>query len=289
MTHEPDDGHDRGLAFDLQTLLARRAEPRRLERRGALKLLVGAGAGLVLVACGGDDASPGTTTSGDASTTTIGGATTSTEGGAATEAIPEETGGPFPGDGSNGPNVLAESGVVRSDIRPSLGDLSGMAEGVMNTLELTIVTASTGAPLAGAAMYLWHCDREGGYSLYSPGVTDQNYLRGVQETDAEGHLTFTSVFPGAYSGRWPHAHFEIFPSLDSVTTSSAALVTSQLAFPEDVCDEVYTSAGYEQSVRNMAQTALSSDMVFSDGVDQQMAEVTGALSTGLVTTLTIAV
>lgn len=35
--------------------------------------------------------------------------------------IPDETAGPYPGDGSNGPNVLAESGIVRSDITSSFG------------------------------------------------------------------------------------------------------------------------------------------------------------------------
>lgn len=35
--------------------------------------------------------------------------------------VPDETAGPYPGDGSNGPNVLTESGIVRSDIRPGFG------------------------------------------------------------------------------------------------------------------------------------------------------------------------
>ena len=60
--HEHDDLHDRGLGFDLQTLLARPAEPAPLQRRGALKLFAGAGAGLVLVACGGNDTATTTTT-----------------------------------------------------------------------------------------------------------------------------------------------------------------------------------------------------------------------------------
>jgi hypothetical protein len=48
---------------------------------------------------------------------------------------PAETAGPFPADGSNGPNVLGEDGVVRSDIRTSFGVLSGWAEGVQTTIE----------------------------------------------------------------------------------------------------------------------------------------------------------
>ena len=56
--------------------------------------------------------------------------------------IPEETAGPFPGDGSNGPNVLAQSGVVRSDIRSSFGSSTTVAEGVPLTIELTIQDAA---------------------------------------------------------------------------------------------------------------------------------------------------
>src|SRR5262245_39216261 len=97
--------------------------------------------------------------------------------------IPEETQGPYPGDGSNGPNVLSASGVVRSDIRTSFAGLSGSADGVPLTILLNIVSASTCAPLAGRAVYLWHCDRLGRYSLYSQGVTNQNFLRGTQEAD----------------------------------------------------------------------------------------------------------
>ena len=112
--------------------------------------------------------------------------------------IPEETAGPYPGDGSNGPDVLETDGVVRSDIRSSFGAMSGTADGVPITLELTVRDlARDGAPFAGAAVYAWHCDREGRYSLYTAGATDQNYLRGVQIADAAGLVRFTSVFPPA--------------------------------------------------------------------------------------------
>ena len=132
-------------------------------------------------------------------------------GSSACSTIPRETAGPFPADGSNGPTVLGASGVVRSDIRPSFAGLSGTADGVPLTIALTIVSASTCSPLAGRAVYLWHCDRLGRYSLYSPGATDQNYLRGVQEADGSGRVTFTSIYPACYSGRWPHIHFEGVP------------------------------------------------------------------------------
>jgi protocatechuate 3,4-dioxygenase beta subunit len=116
--------------------------------------------------------------------------------------IPQETGGPYPGDGSNGPNALTQSGIVRSDITTSLGS-GTKAGGVPLTVTLKITKGAGGPALVGAAVYLWHCDREGRYSMYSQGVTNETYLRGVQAADANGEVTFTTIYPAAYSGRWP--------------------------------------------------------------------------------------
>ena len=256
--------HDRGLSHDLPTLL---------NRRRALGLLTGAGLAAALAACSSDAGDTGSSAS-PASTTEI----------------PEETTGPFPGDGSNGVNVLTESGIVRSDLTTSFGTASGAADGVPLTIRLTVLDTGNGAvPLAGAAVYAWHCDREGRYSMYSDGVTEQNYLRGVQETAGDGSVTFTSIFPAAYSGRWPHVHFEVYPSLADATRAQNKLRTSQLALPEAACTTVYATDGYEASVANLAQTSLQTDMVFSDGWSLQMAKVTGDVDSGLVAQLTVPV
>src|SRR6185369_15509785 len=167
-----------------------------------------------LAACGGDDsgaASVPTTAAAAGGTTASAGATTavSTVADAALSAVPEETAGPFPGDGSNGANALNQSGIVRSDIRSSFGRASGIADGVPIDLEMTIVDVATNKAVEGAAVYVWHCDAEGRYSMYSNGVTAENYLRGVQVTDASGLVKFTSVYPACYSGRWPHIHYEV--------------------------------------------------------------------------------
>jgi len=137
---------------------------------------------------------------------------------------------------------------------------------------------------------VWHCDREGRYSLYSDGVTDENYLRGVQAAGDDGTLSFTTVFPAAYSGRWPHIHFEVYGSVDEATGGGSPVATSQIALPEDVCDTVYATDGYDQSVTNMARTSLDSDNVFGDdGAVDQLATVTGTVADGLVASLTVPV
>ncbi|MGK5115018.1 MULTISPECIES: intradiol ring-cleavage dioxygenase [unclassified Geodermatophilus] len=259
---------DQGLGFDVGTLLTRR-------RLLAVLGLGAAGAGLA--ACGG---SSGSSTS-----------TATSSSAAASGEIPDETAGPYPGDGSNGPDVLEQSGIVRSDIRSSFGTGSGTAEGVPMTLELTLTDlANGGTPFEGVAVYVWHCDREGRYSLYSEGVENENYLRGVQVADADGRVRFTSVFPACYTGRWPHIHFEVYPDQAGITDAANAIATSQVALPQDVCDRVFAEAGYEASVRNLAQLSLDSDNVFGDdGGAAQLATVTGDVAGGYTVTLAVGV
>jgi protocatechuate 3,4-dioxygenase beta subunit len=269
---------DQGLAFDLETVMV---------RRQVLRLIGVASTGtglLALVACLPSASSSSTAASGSSSAT-------SSAGTASCETIPEETAGPYPGDGSNGPDVLSQSGVVRSDIRSSFGNASGAAQGIPLSIKLTIQDQGNScAPLAGAAVYLWHCDRDGNYSLYSQGVTNQNYLRGVQETDSAGLVTFQSIFPACYSGRWPHIHFEVYPGLENAASSANKIATSQIALPKDTCEQVYATDGYSQSVRRLAQTSLQSDNVFgNDAGVRQLGAVSGSLDAGLVVALTVPV
>lgn len=273
----PED-HDRGLGFDINTLMS---------RRKALGLFAVGGIGL-LAGCGSSSSGSGAaaTTTADATTTAGTSTATTTD----VSEIPEETGGPYPADGSNGPNVLSESGVVRSDITTSFGDYSGTAEGIPLTINLRILdVADGGTPMEGAAVYLWHCSREGAYSLYSAEAADQNYLRGVQVSDASGKLSFQSIFPACYAGRWPHIHFEVYPSLAEATASGTKLVTSQIALPEESCVEVYAEAGYEQSVSNLTGVSLATDMVFSDGYSTQLGKTGGKVASGLTVALNVGV
>ncbi len=201
--------------------------------------------------------------------------------------IPEETNGPFPSDGSNGVNVLTESGIVRSDIRSSFGSSTTTAEGVPVTLNYTVVDVNTGDPVEGLAVYTWHCDRDGNYSMYSQAIADENYLRGVQPTGSDGTATFTTIYPACYSGRWPHTHFEVYPSLDQATSADNRLATSQIALPDESNQAVYATSGYEQSVKNYAQVSLATDGVFSDGVSLETPTVTGDPTSGYIITLKV--
>jgi protocatechuate 3,4-dioxygenase beta subunit len=282
--HDEVEDHDLGLSHDL---------PKILHRRGMLAIFGGVGVA-ALAGCAADSTSSSTDTSGNGGPPDGGGGMGGDSGGSevAEGEIPEETSGPYPGDGSNGPNALTESGVVRSDITTSFGDAGGVADGVPLTVRLKVydLNGDDATPLAGAAIYLWHCDREGNYSMYTGAAEGENYLRGVQEAADDGTLEFQTIFPACYDGRWPHMHFEVYESLDAATSASSKLRTSQLALPQDVCETVYSTAeGYEASVDTLSRVSLGSDGIFSDGYSLQMAKVTGSVAAGYVATLNVPV
>ncbi|WP_037499898.1 intradiol ring-cleavage dioxygenase [Solirubrobacter soli] len=205
--------------------------------------------------------------------------------------VPSETAGPYPGDGSNGPDVLDDSGIVRHDIRRSFGSSRTPAKGVPLRVNLTVTDASKDyAPLPGLAVYLWHCDRSGRYSMYSSGVEDENYLRGIAKTGSDGTAWFKTIFPGCYSGRWPHIHFEVYSSVAKAVANGPIVKTSQIALPQAACKKVYATSGYTGSSSNLARTSLTSDMVFSDDkAIHQLATVTGSVKKGFVANLTIGI
>jgi protocatechuate 3,4-dioxygenase beta subunit len=284
--HEQLEETDRGLVYDLSTLI---------DRRQVLKLagLTTISAGLMSIVACAPSASGTAAPTGTAAGTASGSGASASGAAAAADcaAIPEETAGPFPGDGSNGPNVLAQSGVVRADIRSSFGTSTTTAKGVPLTIKLTIQDAANNcAPMTGAAVYVWHCDQAGNYSLYSQAAASENYLRGVQATDGSGVATFQSIFPACYSGRWPHIHFEVYTDLEAATDEANKIATSQIALPKDACDLVYATDGYSQSVSNMGQVSLTSDNVFGDdGGVHELGTISGDASSGMTVALTVPV
>jgi protocatechuate 3,4-dioxygenase beta subunit len=277
------DEHDLGLGHDLKAIRALAS------RRHALRWFAGAGAGAMLAGCdsGGATATSGTIvtpTPTPSATPSPTATSTPTPTASGCVADPTETNGPYPADGTNTSsgltsNALTASNIVRSDIRPSfIGTSTAVAAGVQVTLTLTLVNVNAScAPSAGYAVYVWHCDRDGRYSLYD--LPAESYLRGVGVTDANGQVSFTTIFPGCYAGRWPHVHFEIFSSLTTATSGRYASLVSQLAMPAAACSDVYNNAtGYSASVRNLAGVSLSSDNVFGDNSSAQVAQQTPVMS-----------
>ncbi|MFZ9630091.1 MAG: hypothetical protein ACO3C1_12170 [Ilumatobacteraceae bacterium] len=259
--------------------------------------LVLAGGATVLAACGGADSSATTGTSGTIDTgsaaTTVTDSSTSVGGSSPAACLtpPSETSGPFPSDGSNSngaggtADALHDPRCVRRDIRSNF-DGSDTQEGTPMTLTVYVNDSSCN-PLVGAAVYLWHCSKEGAYSGYSSRMlggnfADATWLRGVQVVDADGTVTFDTILPGRYSGRAAHIHFEVFAD----DTLEQSLLVSQMAFDDEGIDSLYEAAGYATSLQH--DTDNADDHIFSDGVDQQLLTISGDGATAVTAAIRVA-
>ena len=192
-----------------------------------------------------------------------------------------------PGAGPSGPdrqrrvpNVLAAPGIVRRDIRASFDTSSTVAAGVPLRLELALLDLGRGCrPLGDSAVYLWSCNRDGDYSLYGRGIEHENYLRGVQFTDHEGRVTFQTIFPACYSGRYPHLHLEIFKQSARSLDVTTRVLATQLTAPREVCSRVYEGGpGYARSAAQLKGLSPGDDIVFASSSAAELALQTLAIS-----------
>ena len=177
--------------------------------------------------------------------------------------IPTETAGPFPLD------LTANSTFFRQDIRES-------KTGVQLNLKLKIIGNSDCNPMPNVRVNVWHCDKDGLYSGYdqtnNAGQAGLTYLRGYQMTDANGEVEFVTIFPGWYTGRICHIHFQVY-------VSSMYAAISQLTFDVNTKNAIYASNSslYTKGADPMT---FSSDNIFSDGYTYQLVTPTANTTTG---------
>ncbi len=245
-----------------------------MERKDFLKRGFGSLLGIVAISsCSQSDIEPTSTTS-TGSTTTSGGSTNGSSASNCT-VTNSETAGPFP--------TKSPANFVRKDIRDD-------RTGVAFTMNITIKNANAScAALSGALVDVWHCDKDGNYSEYggsgmqSTNYTSVDFLRGRQTTDTNGLVSFTSIFPGWYGGRAPHVHVHIY------NTSGKSLLVTQIAFPYDTSNTVYTTGQSYGYTKGAQDTLNEKDNVFGDGYTNELASVSGSVSSGYTLTHTIAV
>jgi protocatechuate 3,4-dioxygenase beta subunit len=226
---------------------------------------LGAGVGAAaLAACGSSPTTPSATTAGSST----GGSSSS-----ACALTPSETEGPYP----DNTGMISNQAFYRRNIT------EGKA-GLPLALTLTLVNVNSScAPLSGYNIEVWQCDATGNYSEYSqPGFngTGQTFLRGLQTTDASGQVTFTTIYPGWYGGRATHIHVDVF-------RGTTLVKTTQIAFPEEISRAAYATGVYASKGQNT--TSNAGDMVFSDGIQNELAALTGNSTSGYTATLTIGI
>jgi protocatechuate 3,4-dioxygenase beta subunit len=88
-------------------------------------------------------------------------------------------------------------------------------------------------PIPGAIVDIWQCDADGHYSDFGQeGTANQTWLRGFQKTNARGECTFTSIFPGWYTGRLTHVHAKVI-------INGAAVLTTNFFFKKEIENEIH--------------------------------------------------
>jgi len=225
---------------------------RLLTRREALGA-VGAASAALAFGCGDSPTSPSSTTS----TTT----TTSTN--AACTVTPTETIGPYPS--------LVD--LFRSDIREG-------KNGTLLTLTLRVVNAANGcAPVPNANVEIWHVDAAGNYSQYGTQTT-QTFLRGIQTTNNNGEVTFTTIYPGWYQGRATHIHVE-------VTMNGRSVKVTQIAFPESINNTVHANGVYAS--RGSNPMSNQADGIFADSLSSEIVTPTGSVGAGYAATFQVGI
>ncbi|SKC19348.1 dioxygenase family protein [Dyadobacter psychrophilus] len=211
-----------------------------------------------LISCSSDTIDPV-----EAGSETTTGNTTGSSSGACTVTA-SETAGPFP---------------TKSPANLVTNDITSDRQGTKLSVKITIQNLNKSCEgLAGALVDIWHCDAGGNYSEYggsgmqSTNYTNVHFLRGRQTSDANGLVTFTSIYPGWYSGRAPHIHVHVY------NASGKSLLVTQIAFPEAISKVVYAQGVYAS--HGQADTTNARDNVFSDGTSTEMSTVTGSASAG---------
>jgi protocatechuate 3,4-dioxygenase beta subunit len=224
---------------------------RLLTRREALGA-VGAASAALAFGCGDSPTGPSTT-----STTT----TTSTN--AACAVTPTETIGPFPS--------LVD--LFRSDIREG-------KNGTLLTLTIRVVNAANScAAVPNANVEIWHVDAAGDYSQYGT-QTAQTFLRGIQTTNSNGEVTFTTIYPGWYQGRATHIHVE-------VTMNGRSVKATQIAFPESINNTVHANGVYAS--RGSNPMSNQSDGIFSDSLSSEIVTPAGSVGAGYAATFQVGI
>lgn len=211
-------------------------------------------------------------------TSTDSGTTDGSNGTSSCAVIPSETDGPYP-------LYSSRSGIYRSNI---IGSDITSTSGVPLQITLNLQNTSNGCePITGAAVYIWHCDQYGGYSGYSSSQNGSHagktFCRGIQVSDNNGQVNFTTLYPGWYTGRITHIHMAIY--LNNNLSSTPKI--SQFGFAQSLTTSVYGTSPYSSHGQNTSVTSFAADNIFSDGTAYQIATVTGSVNTTLAATLNV--
>jgi protocatechuate 3,4-dioxygenase beta subunit len=180
-------------------------------------------------------------------------------------------------------------GPYHRDAPRERADITEDRPGVPLRLGLRLLAVQAATPLAGILVEVWHADHEGRYSGFKPFqakpgqiVTSESvpreivapgetFLRGAQRTDEQGMCAFRTIYPGWYSSRTVHIHLRAH--------LGARTATTQLYFPDEVTDDVFTAPPYASRLRR--DTTNDTDSIFTEeGGEEAVLDLVGSVTAG---------
>jgi protocatechuate 3,4-dioxygenase beta subunit len=189
-------------------------------------------------------------------------------------------------------------GPYHRDVPPERTEISEDRPGVSLRLGLRLLAMQAATPLAGVLVEVWHADHEGRYSGFQPFraqpgqvvtsesvpreivAPNETFLRGAQRTDQLGMCAFRTIYPGWYPSRTVHVHLRAHLGERTATT--------QLYFPDEVTDDVFTVSTYEG--RSRRDTTNDTDSIFTDeGGEESVLHLAGNVTAGYTGVLCFAV
>jgi protocatechuate 3,4-dioxygenase beta subunit len=162
----------------------------------------------------------------------------------------------------------------------SLPQRHSRGQGALLALTIKIVDVNNAcAGVPNANVEIWHVDASGNYSQYATQTT-QTYLRGIQTTNSNGEVVFTTIYPGWSQGRATHIHVE-------VTLSGRSVKVTQIAFPEAISHAVHATGAYASRGTNPLSNA--SDGIFADSLSSELITPSGDASSGYAATFQVGI
>jgi protocatechuate 3,4-dioxygenase beta subunit len=146
---------------------------------------------------------------------------------------------------------------IRSDIREK-------QQGVDLYADLQVIDVNTCEPVEGLYLDFWHCNATGVYSgIIAGGNGDSSdasnvnntFLRGLYPTDADGFVSFTTIFPGHYTGRTAHIH--VLGTYNGTVLSNNTYLggvsshVGQIFFDQDLISLVEATSPYSTNTQEM--------------------------------------
>lgn len=182
---------------------------------------------------------------------------------------------------------LQTEGPYYFDVGEVRRDITEGKPGTPLLVAFYLVEAGSCVPIRDAVVDIWHTDADGQYSGYrgqgddNTDTSGETFLRGRQITGADGLVEFESIYPGRYPGRTVHIHFKAY-------ANGRSLVTSQMYFPDDITDIVYSAEPY--SARGSRSTTNENDRLLNgDPINRGLMGHVTQNGDGYVVSLTVGV